>query len=441
MKNKLLLLILLILPERMLMGQSIVEKYVEEGLSNNLSIKQQQFSLEKSKYALREAKTLFLPVISFTTDYFLSKGGRTVDFPAADLLNPVYESLNELTNSNQFRPLENQSIQLNPNNFYDIKFRTSISLLNLEIEYNKRIKTEEITLQQIEIELFKRELAKEIKIAYYQYLQSLAAVQVYETALNLAKENKRVNEVLFKNDKVNRTVVLRADNEVAKFEALWQNAKQNANSVKAFFNFLLNKNLTDSILLGDDYQTVATIIGDVFLVENREELQKLKIISSINQHSISLSNASFTPKLNSFIDVGSQGFDWQFDKKSRYYFFGVSLRWDLFSSGKNHFKVKQLELDNRIIESKTQNTSEQLKLNYTTTLNTYNSSIYTYESAVVTRKTSQKYYSDMLRMYKEGQVLFIELLDAQNQLVQSELQAYISLYDTYIKAAEVERAS
>jgi outer membrane protein TolC len=47
----------------------------------------------------------------------------------------------------------------------------------------------------------------------------------------------------------------------------------------------------------------------------------------------------------------------------------------------------------------------------------------------------------LLRLYKEGQVLFIELLDAQNQLIQSQLQVSISLYDTYIRAAEIERAN
>ena len=44
-------------------------------------------------------------------------------------------------------------------------------------------------------------------------------------------------------------------------------------------------------------------------------------------------------------------------------------------------------------------------------------------------------------MYKEGIALYIELLDAQNQLVSAQLQANISLYDTLIKQAEIERAN
>ena len=43
----------------------------------------------------------------------------------------------------------------------------------------------------------------------------------------------------------------------------------------------------------------------------------------------------------------------------------------------------------------------------------------------------------MFRLYKEGQALFIELLDAQNQLVTAKLQLNISLFDTWIKATEI----
>ena len=129
-------------------AQSILNQYVQEGCQNNQLIKQREFALEKSVYALKEAKTLFLPSINLLTDYFLGEGGRTVDFPAGDLLNPVYSSLNQLTNSNNFPRLNNQSIQLNPSNFYDVKFRTTMPMLNLEIEYNKRIKKDQVAVYE-----------------------------------------------------------------------------------------------------------------------------------------------------------------------------------------------------------------------------------------------------------------------------------------------------
>jgi outer membrane protein TolC len=441
MKRKSFLFLLGFLGFKAAPGQQILEQYIRDGWAKNQSIQQQQFALEQSIYALKEAKTLFFPKVSLMTDYFLAGGGRTVDFPAGDLLNPVYETLNQLTNGNSFPQLENQNILLNPNNFYDVRFRTSMPLINAEIEYNKRIKREQVGLQQTEVNLYKRELAKEIKTAYFNYLKAREAIKIYETTLELLQESKRINESLFKNDKVNRTTLLRAENELVKFEALLENARQNTNSAQAYFNFLLNKNFSDAILIDENYRNAATFSGDSATISQREELFKLKHARIINQHLIGLTKSYIVPRLSAFVDLGSQGFDWQYDNNTRYYFFGVSLQWDLFSSGKNYYKNKQVQLDSKIIQSQVDYVETQLQLQYTTAVNSFNASLFTYQAAISTYTTAQKVYSDMLRLYKEGQVLFIELLDAQNQWVQANLQVNISLFDTYIKAAEIERAN
>ncbi|MGF1637657.1 MAG: TolC family protein [Cyclobacteriaceae bacterium] len=441
MKNLSILLIICLLHVRVLHGQSILDQYVYAGLTKNQNIQQQQISLEKSIYALKEAKSLFLPAVSFQTDYFLAGGGRTVDFPAGDLLNPVYNSLNQLTNGNNFPQLENQNILLNPNNFYDAKFRTILPVFNLEIEYNKRIRSEQVALQEVEVNLYKRELAKEIKTAYFNYMQTLEAVEIYNVALGLVNESKRINESLFRNDKVNRTVLLRADNEISKTEASREQAIQNSNSAKAYFNFLLNRDLQDSILVDSTLFTKTPLIEEDLKISLREELQKLFIAENIHQHLLGQANSFAVPKLSTFLDLGSQGFDWQFDNRSRYYFFGLSMQWDVFSFGKNKYKSKQAQLDLQINQSLTDYVEQQLQLQLHTAINAYKASIYSYRSANTGLNTAQKYYSDILRLYKEGQALYIELLDAQNQLVQAELQVNISLFDTHIKAVEIERAN
>jgi outer membrane protein TolC len=73
--------------------------------------------------------------------------------------------------------------------------------------------------------------------------------------------------------------------------------------------------------------------------------------------------------------------------------------------------------------------------------NSFTAAVANYQAAVSQVDASEKYYADVLRLYKEGTVLFIELLDAQNQLVSAQLQANVSLYDTWIKQAEIERAN
>ncbi|RYZ51594.1 MAG: TolC family protein, partial [Sphingobacteriales bacterium] len=109
-----------------LSAQTRLEQYIERGIQDNKGLKQMQFQLDKSLHALKEASSYFLPAVSLQGNYLRSSGGRTIDFPIGDLLNPVYNSLNELTQSNQFPSLRNESIQLNPDNFYDLKVHTTL---------------------------------------------------------------------------------------------------------------------------------------------------------------------------------------------------------------------------------------------------------------------------------------------------------------------------
>jgi outer membrane protein TolC len=167
----------------------------------------------------------------------------------------------------------------------------------------------------------------------------------------------------------------------------------------------------------------------------------MQLAGQINQHVVAMSKSYLVPKLSAFIDLGSQGFDWQFDDKTRYYFFGVSMQWDIFSSGGKLHKTKQTEVQQKIIDAELQYLQAQLQLQFTNAVNSFNAAISSYQSAVASFKSAQQYYTDVLRLYKEGQVIYLELLDAQNQLIQAELQVNISLFETYSCAAEIERAN
>ena len=439
MKKLLPLLLLLLVGSTY--AQTHLDQYIRTGLSSNETIRQQQFLLDRSLWALKEAKSLFLPNVEFNGTYTLAGGGRTVDIPVGDLVNPVYKTLNQLTASNSFPQIENRSILLNPNNFYDVKLHTTYPVINAEIAYNKKIKSQQYGLQKIETDIYKRELVKEIKVAYYNYLQATTAIGVYENALALVKENERINTSLFNNQKVNRTAVVRSNNEVTKIAAQLNTAIINRDNARNFFNFLINQPLTTPIHIDSITNTADPHVVNDTAVNKREELLKLNTAAAINKNLIGLAKSYKIPKLNSFLDVGSQAFDFKVNDKSPYYFFGISLGWNVFSGGKNKYKAKQAEADTKAIASQTSNTEQQLKLQLSVALNSFNAAFINYNAAVSQVASSEKYYKDELRLYKEGIALYIELLDAQNQLVSAQLQANISLYDTLVKQAEIERAN
>jgi outer membrane protein TolC len=418
-------------------SQSKLDGYIEVGLKNNEVIKQHNFDINKSMYALKEARSLFYPSVSLNGSYTKAEGGRTIDIPIGDMLNPVYNTLNQITNSNAFPTLENQSVLINPDNFYDAKIHTTMPLLNFEIIYNKRIKNQQTSLQKIELEIYQRELVKEIKIAYYKYLQSVEGIKIYQDALALVKENQRVNKSLFKNEKINRTAVLRSDNEVIRIQANLETAKQNSNNAQSYFNFLLNEKLDTAIEVDENEAPPIDAVSEN--TQKREELQKLTQAKEINDNVSKLTQSYWFPKVNGFADFGIQ--DFEVNKQSRYYFAGVGLEWNIFSGNKNKFKLKQTEEDSKKISSQIDNVKQQLLLQFQVSQNNLKSALEQFYADKNQKESAKKYNEDITKLYKEGQAIYIELLDAQNQWVNAQLNTNIALYNSWIAFAELERAN
>ena len=85
--NTCVLLTLLLIQSNAVLAQESLNVYINQALEANESIKQQDFQFERSLYALKEAKGMFLPSVTFSTTYTQADGGRTIDFPTGDLLN------------------------------------------------------------------------------------------------------------------------------------------------------------------------------------------------------------------------------------------------------------------------------------------------------------------------------------------------------------------
>ena len=423
-------------------AQTVLDEYLKEGIDNNESIKQQSFLLKRNVYALNEARSLFFPTLSVDGNYTLADGGRTIDMPIGDLLNPIYSTLNQLISSEQFTQVKNISQQLNPDNYYDAKIRLSLPIINSEIYYNHKIQKSTYNMQQLEVQIYKRELIKNIKIAYYQCCQANKIVSIYENGVKLAKEGLRINESMHKNGMVNRSSVLRAENEVSKNEERLFSAQQAQKNNQAYFNFLLNRPLDDAIDISDLETSDVDIKG--LHAENAtewEELQKLDFADKLYRDEVKMAQSYYYPKMSAFVDLGSQGEDWKFNKDTRYYMMGISLSWKFSLGGGDQYRVKKAKINLDITKSQQQQAEQQLDLQSLTATNLYKDAVNNYYSSQKQLSTSQTYYEDMKKQYKEGKVLYIELLDAQNQFINGELSSNIAYYNTKIRYAEKERAN
>jgi outer membrane protein TolC len=423
-------------------AQNILNQYITEAFNSNLVLKEKKTALDKSLLAIKEARSLFLPTTWFETQYTLAKGGRSIDIPIGDLLNPVYQTLNQLTGTNNFPTISNVKEQFLPNNFYDMRIKTTMPIINPDIRINRNIKELEASLKENEIILYKRELAKEIKFAYYNYLMSGNAVSILESALLVVKQNLKVNQSLLANGKGLPAYISRAESEVSSVENQLLNAKDNEQNAAAYFNFLLNRSLTEPVQKEDFNITEASLPALLAAEENitrREELKSLSIATSISNDVLKMNRAYSTPRLNTFVDLASQGFDFKVNRSSFFYLAGLQLQVPIFTGKRNLYKIEQTGFDLQSIRFKTEQTKQQLQLAAFTAHNNARNAFNTYQSTVKQEQAAVQYFKLIDRGYKEGVNSFIEYLDARNQHTSSQLQLNINKYKFLASLAEYER--
>ncbi len=235
---------------------SVLDGYIRIGLDSNLALHQRNFDLSRAQLDLKRARTLFFPQAGFNSQYTLANGGRTQEIPIGDLLNGVYSTLNQLSGSNKFPQVANQSIQFLPNDFHDTKMEVTLPVIDIDLQHNKEVSKEQINARRADRDVYRRDLVRTIRQAYYQYLQAGKAVEVYSSALLLVKENRRVSEKFVENHMATKEVVLRAQAQVSEVQSSLIEAENNRRNAAAYFNFLLNQSLDSPVLTDSSLMTL-----------------------------------------------------------------------------------------------------------------------------------------------------------------------------------------
>lgn len=421
----------------------LLDNYIREGIENNLVLQQKNISLDKALIALKTAKSLFFPMIEVQVGYQTAEGGRDIPLPLGDLLNDVYSTLNQLTGRQNFPLLENQTIQFLPENYYDARVRTSIPILNTDLYYNKKISSQQAVLQEYEVEIYRRELVKSIKVAYYSYLSALKALDIYEASLHLAEEGKRVNEKLLEKGKGLPAYVLRANSEIASVRSQLTAARQQVDNALLYFNSLLNHPADAPIDTG--YRVEAAMVranqslSRETAISLREELMALEQAVRLNETTVNMKKSFWVPKLNGFLDLGSQAEDWKYNGNSRYYLAGLQLNIPVFEGNRNRHEIRQARLNVEDARLNRENVRLQLDVRARVARNNLAAAWESYRSSQTQLEAADSYQRLIERGYRAGANSYIETVDARSQLTSARMALIIDQYRVLQAAAELER--
>jgi outer membrane protein TolC len=424
-----------------LQAQQILETYIQEGLANNLVLKEKNASLEQSLLALKDAKSFFLPSMDFGASYTLAEGGRTIAFPVGDLLNPVYSTLNKLTASSNFPQIENVSEQLLPDNFYDTRFRTTLPILNTDIKYQNQIRKEQVNWNSYQVEIYRATLIQDIRVAYFSFCAAHSSIEILKNTLQLVTQNLKDTRSLVENGKALPASVLRAESELEQVKSMLLEAENKTVNAAQYLNFLVNRPLEQSV----PFEAIPLDLSQLDLLltediqEQNPELRAMKSMESIQQTLLKSGKNYWVPKISTYADLGSQGFDWSFDSQSRYLMGGLSLSVPVFQGGRNQNQIQKNVIGLESIQRQKELVNQKLNLSLQIQKNEVKTLLAGLQSAEKKLLAATAYLKLIDRGFKEGSQSLLEFIDARNQFTQAALQKTISEYKLQMALAQLER--
>lgn len=424
----------------------ILDAYIEEGLASNFALKQQKLEIEKSIKAIDIARANIFPKITFAPNYTLAAGGRSIEFPIGDLLNPVYGTLNQLTQSENFPMVENQDVQFAPNNFHETKVTFELPLFNPAIKYNIMVQRDLVQTEEAKRKLLEYELKYNIEAAYYQYLQSLEALDIYKNSRVFLNQYLDFNQRLVKNQLALKDVIYSSEYEINKLDGDLANAQKNIEKAKAYFNFLINKPFdspveVDSLLLKKLPFAKEIGVLQSAALQNRPEFSQLKAGMNVNKTVLTLQEKSAKlPSLYFGGSTGFQGYGYTFNNQA-YAIGQIGLNWDIFHGNEKKHKIQQTEIQGKILDVKYQEAEQQIKMQVAQAYIDYGASLKALKASEAALQNTASLLEIVEKKYKNADAIYIELIKAQNDNLIAAQKTSLAKFDIWLKKSVLDKVS
>ncbi|MDJ1472668.1 TolC family protein [Xanthocytophaga flava] len=434
----------LLFPSMLYAQSAVLEDYVKEGIKSNLTLRQENLELEKSMETLTQVRALYMPRVYLNATYTLAYGGRRLQFPVGDLLNPVYATLNQMTGTDKFPSVQNVDIQLAPNNFQETTIAFQQSIFNSDIYFSYKIQKDLVSAQLARRNVYENELRYTIVGAYYQYLQTLEASKVLTQSKTILQELLKLNQKLVANNTATKDVVFSSEYEISKIEQQLAFAEKNEQTARSYFNFLLNRDLASSILVDSAAYTSAaqTSLTDLeqTALSNRQEIQQINHSIKANENNIRLNrNNRLLPNVFAGGSVGYQGYGYTFDSSQQYAIAQFGLQWNIFKGGEKRSKEQQSRIQANLLSSKFTELQQQIRLQVTQAYYDLQASRKSLTAAEEGLNKALQSFRIIDSRYRNNQALLVEFLRAENDVTTARLSVSIARYDLQAKQAQLNK--
>jgi outer membrane protein TolC len=443
----------------------VVEALVAEALRSNQSLRQHELELDRARAALAQARGQYLPRLDVEARYSRAEGGRTIDFPVGDLLNPAYRTLNDLTERASFPEVDNQEIRFLREREQETALRLRQPLFNPEIVYGARARRHQVDAQAAAVEAFRRELVRDVRVAYFEYRTAAARVDILEATRALVRENRRVSERLRAAAKATPEAVYRAEVEVLAVRQRLDAARAGADRARRYLNVLRNRpadapipapRVSEEALTDRFVAAVRRELGGALPsadagagpgrpgevgVAGRPELARLAAAVEAAEAQRRAAQTAYLPTVSLAVDAGIQGSSYGVTGDQPFVLGSVVLRWNLFDGLQDRREVERRQLEAEALRARREEVAQQLDLELRTALDDVQVARRAVETAEARVRAARESFRLARRRYEEGRAPIVDLTDARTARTEAELNANVTRYGLLIELARLSYAA
>ena len=421
-------------------GYGQLDSYVQTAQSHNKSIKVSSLTTKIAQREITIMKAYKYPKITFDNQYFLAYGGRKITFNSGDLMNPIYNSLFQLTGNQALNTtIPNFNEQFYPNHFYRTNLTLTWPIWNRKIRFAHKNAGLQHQINNYKDRIINKEIEKDVKLTYFE-LYRLHKLIVFQRQLM-----NYLNKVKVKTKKlIDYGYAEAIDLDQIEYELAKQNQEelQLSNVYKVVedkFYDLLGEVERETIVFDNSDLNLAQYevndLGDLSGVyEAKDQAQIINIREKINQLARKRWN-NLIPDVSVIFRSGFEGFSESIAIDDDYFVLGTAnLTWTLFEGGLARKKKGQLSIKSELLT--TQKQDAQLKFGMLVAkkqheLNTQKQLIRVLEQK---KKLSKKIMESQKKKFLMGELDVIDLLNFKTKYEQ-DVTKYYNTKIAYIQSS------
>ncbi|MET0292117.1 MAG: TolC family protein [Steroidobacteraceae bacterium] len=427
----------------------VQRELVETAFKSNLALQRESIDVDRASAALDQARARFLPELAFEARYTRADGGRELVFPAGSLLNPAYQTLNELLVGQgqppRFGQLTDPSIAFQRTHEQDTRVTLRQPLYQPAIPAAVAAQRQLLRGAEYQRVVHGRQLYHDVSIGYLRHLKALRAARIVASAGEVLDENVRVTESLFRNGRITEDQVLRARAERLAVTQQQREARDAIAQSRRYVNFLLNRAL-DTPLEDARIEVSTTAAPDAGPLRaghgaRRAELARLDALESAAQAQVRVARAALKPSLALGIDAGTQGENYRFGPGYNFIAGSLVLSWKFFDGGARRSALDQARLAARSASLAREELALAIALEVETAADALSTSIDSLDTARAREDAAGAALRIAGRKRDEGAISQVEFMDARQSLTAAALNLNLTQFDLLERRAELERAT